>query len=92
MIPPSMHIYVITLLLYVTTVHRDLSILIFCGLTEYNQDVFTFYECEWMLFGLVNALATFQRLMETCLAKLQLNWCLIYLDDIIVFSKHQKNI
>ena len=27
---------------------------------------------------------------ETCLGKLQLNWCLIYLDDIIVLSKTLK--
>ena len=44
-----------------------------------------------MLFGLTNAPATFQHLMETCLDDLHLNWCIIYLDDVIVFSKHQKN-
>ena len=43
-----------------------------------------------MLFGLVNALAMFQRLMETYLGDLQLNWCLIYLDDIVEFSKTTK--
>ena len=46
-----------------------------------------FYECKRMLFGLTNAPATFQRLMETCLGDLNLHWCIIYLDDIVIFSK-----
>ena len=46
-----------------------------------------FYECERMPFGLTNAPATFQRLMETCLGDLNLHWCIIYLDDIVIFSK-----
>ena len=40
-----------------------------------------------MPFGLTNAPATFQHLMENCLGDLHLNWCIIYLDDIIVYSK-----
>ena len=44
------------------------------------------YEINMMLFGLTNAPATFQRLMECVLACLTGEQCLIYLDDIIVFS------
>ena len=44
------------------------------------------YECESMPFGLCNALPTFQRLMQNCLGELNLTYCLIYLDDMIVFS------
>ena len=44
------------------------------------------YECESMPFGLCNAPPTFQRLMQNCLDKLNLTYCLIYLDDMIVFS------
>ena len=29
----------------------------------------------------------FQRLMETCLGDLNLHWCIIYLDNIVIFSK-----
>ena len=44
------------------------------------------YECESMPFGLCNAPPTFQRLIQNCLGELNLTYCLIYLDDVIVFS------
>ena len=57
------------------------------ALTTFIVGPLGFYECERMPFGLTNAPATFQHLMESCLGELHLNWCIIYLDDIIVFSK-----
>ena len=56
-------------------------------LTAFTIGPLGFFECERMPFGLTNAPATFQRLMESCLGDLHLNWCIIYLDDIIVFSE-----
>ena len=44
------------------------------------------YEFLRMLYGLCNAPATFQRLMQNCLGELNLTYALIYLDDVIVFS------
>ena len=45
-----------------------------------------FYECDTMPFGATNAPATFQRLMHDCLGESNMNWCIVYLDDIIIFS------
>lgn len=44
------------------------------------------FEYTRMPFGLMNAPATFQRLMNTVLGDLNLSEVLIYLDDVIVFS------
>ena len=56
-------------------------------LTTFTVGPLGFYECVRMPFGLMNAPATFQRLMESCLGEMHLNWCIIYLDDVIIFSK-----
>ena len=54
-----------------------------------------FYEFQVMLFGLCNASATFQLLMETVLAGLARDSCMVYLDDILVigrtFPDHLRN-
>ena len=60
-------------------------------LKAFTVGLLGFYRCDCMHFKLVNAPATFQRLMETCLSYLQLNWWVIYLDDIIVFWKMPKD-
>ena len=54
-------------------------------LTAFTMGPLSVWECECLPFGLTNASATFQRLMESCLGELHLNWCIIYLDDIILF-------
>ena len=46
-----------------------------------------FLEFNRMPFGLTNALATYQRLMENCLANYNFKICCIFIDDIIVFGK-----
>ena len=45
------------------------------------------YEFLCMPYGLCNAPATFQHLKQKCLGELNLTYALIYLDDMIVYSK-----
>ena len=46
-----------------------------------------FFKCDRMPFGLCNAPFTFQQLMQDCMGELNLIYCLIYLDYLIVFSQ-----
>ena len=48
------------------------------------------YEFLRMPYGLCYAPATFQRLMQNCLGELNLTYALIYLDDVIVFSRTEE--
>ena len=45
------------------------------------------FEFKRMLMGLSNACATFERLIEYVLAGMQWEICIVYLDDIIIFSR-----
>ena len=45
------------------------------------------YEFLCMPYSLCNAPATFQHFMQNCLGELKLTYALIYLDDVIVYSK-----
>ena len=55
--------------------------------TAFSVGPLGFFECNRMAFGLCNPPASFQRFMERCMGELHLRECLIYLDDIIIFSK-----
>ena len=55
-------------------------------LTTFTVGPLGFYKCKRMPLKLTNALATFQKPMETCLGDLNLHWCIIYLYDIVIFS------
>ena len=48
------------------------------------------YEFLCMPYRLCNAPATFQHLMQNCLGELNLTYALIYLDDVIVYSKTKE--
>ena len=77
--------------------HRWISSQAF-GRSRWPQDQCTaftvgnlgFYEFTHMPFGLCNALATFQRLMQNTLGELNLTYCVIYLDDMIVFGRTEE--
>ena len=49
-----------------------------------------FYKFTHMPFGLCNAPTTFQDLMQNTLGELNLTYCIIYLDDMIVFGHMEK--
>ena len=53
--------------------------------TAFTVSNLGFFECDHMPFWLCNAPAIFHRLMQNCLSELNLIYCLIYLDKIIIF-------
>ena len=53
--------------------------------TAFTVGNLAFFECDCIPFGLCNAPTIFQILMQNGLGELNLTYCLIYHDDIIVF-------
>ena len=49
------------------------------------------YEFLQMPYRWCNTPATFQRLMQNCLGELNLTYALVYLDDVIVYSKMEED-
>ena len=58
--------------------------------TAFTVGPLGFYECNRMPFGLKNAPATFQRLMQRVLGDLHLKMGVVYIDDIIIYAKTEK--
>ena len=56
--------------------------------TAFTVGTLGLYEYQRMPFGLTNAPATYQRLIQQCLGNLNGTICLVYLDDIIIFSEN----
>ena len=58
--------------------------------TTFTVGSMNVYEFLRMPYGLCNAPATFQHLMQNCLGELNLTYTLIYLDNVIVYSKTEE--
>ena len=58
--------------------------------TAFTVGNLRFYEFTHMLFGLCNAPATFQHPMQNTLGELNLMYCVIYLDDVIIFGRMEE--
>ena len=58
--------------------------------TAFTVGNLRFYEFTHMPFGLCSAPATFQHLMQNTLGKFNLTYCVIYLDDVIIFGHMEE--
>lgn len=60
-------------------------------MTSFTLGNLGFYEFLRMPLPLCNAPTIFQQLMKNCLGELNFTYCLIYLYDIVVFSKNVED-
>ena len=58
--------------------------------TAFTVGKLGFYKFTHMSFGLCNMPATFQHLMQNTLGELNLTYCIIYLNDVIVFGHMEE--
>ena len=61
-------------------------------LTAFTVGPLGFFECERVPYGAVNTPATLQKLIESCLGDMSLNWCILYMDKLIIFEKDPEGI
>ena len=62
-----------------------------CQYTAFTMGSMGMYEFLRMPYGLCNAPAMFQCLMQNCLRELNLQFTLIYLDNVIIYSRMQED-
>ena len=60
--------------------------------TAFTMGNLGFLECKCTPLELCNAPSIFQRLMQNCLRELNSRYCLIYLDDVIVYLKMEEHL
>ena len=58
--------------------------------TTFTLGMLGSFQCEGMPFGLFSAPAMFQCLMTNCLEELNYSTCLVYLDDVVIYSSTQE--
>ena len=58
--------------------------------TAFTLGTLGFFQCECMPFRLCNAPATVQHLMTNCLGELNYSTCLVYLDNVVIYSSTQE--
>ena len=58
--------------------------------TAFTVGMLGFFQCKCMPLRLCNTTATFQHLRTNCLGELNYLTCLVYLDDVVIYSSTQE--